>query len=82
MINDTKVGEKEDYMWHRIRLNSEVGEKDILAKGWNTVQLRWLCKYNTNQVGLHKYVDKQDGNQYLFSDFEAYSAHEVFPCFD
>ena len=37
MINDTKVGEKEDYMWHRIRLNSEVGEKDILAKGWNTV---------------------------------------------
>ena len=56
IVNETKIGlEKKNYMWHRIPMNPK-----LLVEGWNTVQLRWLNKYNTNQVGLHKYVDNKD----------------------
>ena len=44
--------------------------------------MRWLSRYNRNQVGLHTYVDKSDNQQYMYTDFEAYYAKEVFPCFD
>ncbi|EYF04301.1 aminopeptidase N [Chondromyces apiculatus] len=32
--------------------------------------------------GFHRFVDPEDGETYLFTDFEPYSAHRLFPCFD
>ena len=31
-----------------------------LVQGWNTVQLRYLTKYNKNSVGLHTFTDSSD----------------------
>ena len=53
-----------------------------LVQGWNTVQLRYLTKYNKNSVGLHTFTDSSDQQQYLYSQFEAFHCFRVFPCFD
>ena len=48
----------------------------------NTVKLFILNKYRKDGVGLHSFVDKVDGQQYLYTQFEADFCHYVFPCFD
>ena len=53
-----------------------------LTQGWNTVQMRYLTPYNKNRVGLHTFTDSSDQQQYLYSQFEAFHAFRVFPCFD
>jgi len=32
--------------------------------------------------GIHYYKDSADDEEYLYSQFEAASAHKAFPCFD
>ena len=44
--------------------------------------LRYLTPYNKNRVGLHTFTDSSDGEQYLYSQFEAFHCFRVFPCFD
>ena len=44
--------------------------------------LRYLNPYNKNQIGLHTFTDSKDSQQYLYSQFEAFHCHRVFPCFD
>ena len=31
---------------------------------------------------MHTYIDQSDNQQYIYTDFEAYYAKEVVPCFD
>jgi len=42
----------------------------------------FLNKYRKDGVGLHSFIDKVDGGQYLYTQFEADFCHYVFPCFD
>jgi aminopeptidase N len=32
--------------------------------------------------GFHRFTDPEDGETYLYTDFEPFSAHRLFPCFD
>ena len=32
--------------------------------------------------GFHRFVDPEDGGEYLYTNFEPYAAHRLFPCFD
>lgn len=50
--------------------------------GWNTVELQYLNQYNTNRVGLHTYTDEGTGEQFLYTQFEAFHCYHVFPVFD
>ncbi|MFN8624084.1 MAG: aminopeptidase N [Chloroflexota bacterium] len=38
--------------------------------------------YDHSGAGFHRFVDPEDGLEYLHSDFEPFSAHRLFPCFD
>jgi aminopeptidase N len=38
--------------------------------------------YDHTGDGFHQFVDPQDGEEYLYSNFEPYEAHRLFPCFD
>lgn len=56
-----------------------------LNKGENTVKVHYSNNYNQSAsmpVGLHRVIDADDKETYLYSQFEVDFAHHVFPCFD
>mmetsp|Transcript_23445 Transcript_23445/g.36115 ORF Transcript_23445/g.36115 Transcript_23445/m.36115 type:complete len:277 (-) Transcript_23445:1742-2572(-) len=53
-----------------------------LKLGWNVISLKYFNAYQTNRVGLHTFIDSSDGEQYLYSQFEAFHCYKVFPTFD
>ncbi|TML91640.1 MAG: aminopeptidase N [Actinobacteria bacterium] len=48
----------------------------------NVLTVRARCAYEHTGVGLHRFVDPVDGSVYLFTHFEPFDAHRVYPCFD
>jgi aminopeptidase N len=40
------------------------------------------CVYSHTGEGLHRFVDRVDGEVYLYSQFETYDAHRMYACFD
>jgi aminopeptidase N len=53
-----------------------------LHDGANTVAITYQHDYSTDGSGLYRFVDDEDHRVYLYSDFEPYSANELFPSFD
>ncbi len=48
----------------------------------NELRIVARSRYGHSGVGLHHFRDPVDGETYLYSNFEPYDAHRVFPCFD
>ena len=48
----------------------------------NVVRVRYEHEYDHTGDGFHQFVDPEDGGEYLYSNFEPYNAHRLFPCFD
>ncbi len=48
----------------------------------NEVVVEATMEYTREGRGLHHFRDPSDGMAYLHSQFEAFDAHMVFPCFD
>ena len=61
---------------HRILLPAEVllPETEVLVAYENA--------YDTTGDGFHRFVDPEDGEEYLYTNFEPFEAHRLFPCFD
>ena len=54
----------------------------LLHNQMNTVVILFTSRYTNNGSGLHAYTDPQDKKSYLYSHFEPFDCHQVFPCFD
>ncbi len=48
----------------------------------NTVRIVYENEYDHGGDGFHQFKDPEDGQEYLYSNFEPYEAHRLFPCFD
>jgi len=50
--------------------------------GSNTVHVVYENDYDHTGDGFHQFVDPEDGEEYLYTNFEPYEAHRLFPSFD
>ena len=56
--------------------------KKLLRAGANVVELSYSHPYSVDGSGLYRFKDAEDGRVYLYTNFEPYAAHRLFPCFD
>ena len=76
-VNGKQVMEGSPYRDHRIYF-----PKEMLKEGANSVSVTFESYYVKDCQGMHYFMDKEDGEEYLYTQFEAANAHCVFPCFD
>ncbi len=57
-------------------------DAEDLASGKNSLKITYTRPYATDGDGLHRYIDSETGNQYLYTNFEPYNANKLFPHFD
>lgn len=53
-----------------------------LSAGKNVITIAYERPYATDGSGLHRFVDPENGEVYLYTDFEPYDANRLFPHFD
>jgi aminopeptidase N len=46
------------------------------------VRVVYVNDYDTTGDGFHHFLDPEDGEEYVYTNFEPYEAHRLFPCFD
>ena len=46
------------------------------------MEVDYVNDFSNNGDGFHRFVDPVDGEVYVYSNFEPYCAHHLFPCFD
>jgi aminopeptidase N len=55
---------------------------DSFKVGMNKINIQFQRNYSTNGKGLTRFVDPVDQQVYLHTQFEAFDANRMFPCFD
>ena len=55
---------------------------DKFQEGQNTVSITFTHPFTTDGDGLHKFTDPENGEVYLYTNFEPYKANRFFPLFD
>lgn len=53
-----------------------------LLRGQTVVRVVYENEYDHLGDGFHQFFDPEDGEEYLYSNFEPFEAHRLFPCFD
>ncbi|MGE4133069.1 MAG: aminopeptidase N [Bdellovibrionales bacterium] len=54
----------------------------LLKPGQNTVEIAYTQEYSTKGQGLHRFVDPETKQTFLYSQFETFDANRFMPCFD
>ncbi|WP_033294059.1 aminopeptidase N [Amycolatopsis jejuensis] len=73
-LNGEPLDPAELYDGHRLRLPSLAAE--------NELEVVADCGYMRTGEGLHRFVDPEDQEPYLYTQFEAFDANRAFACFD
>jgi aminopeptidase N len=79
MINGTLLKEVDSKRFDGHRILFDVSE---LVQGPNRIEIAFSHPYSQNGNGLHAFKDPVDGETYVYTNFEPYAAHRMFPCFD
>ena len=56
--------------------------KDSLKSGRNQIVVDFKHDYSKTGAGFYRFKDPEDGNSYLYTDFEPYDSNQLFPQFD
>ena len=76
-VNNEKI-ENINAANHRIiidTINLKIGSE-------NTVNILFNANFSKTAQGLHYYLDPADNYEYMFTHFEPFDCHKMFPCFD
>ena len=65
-----------DWTGYRLTLPAQA------VSGSMSVHIVYVNDYDTTGDGFHRFVDPEDGAEYIYTNFEPYEAHRLFPCFD
>ncbi len=76
-LNDENILTKIDRTSGYIQLPT-----DGMKKGSNVLKISFETPYSKTGNGLHKFTDPDDKEVYIYSQFEAFHANKMFPCFD
>ncbi|MDH3731445.1 MAG: M1 family aminopeptidase, partial [Acidimicrobiia bacterium] len=74
----TVNGKPHEPAWDGARIT--LSADDLEAS--NEITISYRKPYDHSGEGFHQFVDPTDGAEYLYTQFEPYSAHRLFPCFD
>jgi aminopeptidase N len=69
----------EDYRYESWKIHIPTEQ---LVKGNNLIRVSYQNQFDTNGVGLHRFMEKETQLEYIFSDLEPFECHKIFPCFD
>ena len=76
-VNGNQITEGNPFRDHRIYFDQK-----HLVVGSNTVEVRYISNYVKDCEGVQFFVDKDDNEEYIYSNHEPFNAHKGFPCFD
>lgn len=79
-INSLKVNGKKLKKYVLRKGNFDI-PKTALTKTL-TVEIDYLSEASHESKGIRRMKDPLDGEEYIFTDFEPYYAHRLFPCLD
>lgn len=65
-----------DWTGYRLTLPAHIVEPDMV------VHIRYVNDYDVTGDGFHHFIDPEDGGEYIYTNFEPYEAHRLYPCFD
>ncbi len=46
------------------------------------VEMDYRNRYDVTGDGFHRFIDPEDETEYVYSNFQPFDAHRLFPCFD
>ncbi len=46
------------------------------------VEVDYRNRYDLTGNGFHRFIDPEDATEYVYSNFQPFDAHRLFPCFD
>ncbi|MEC7788760.1 MAG: M1 family aminopeptidase, partial [Chloroflexota bacterium] len=73
-VNDSEVVNP-SWTGHRLHIQD-------LISGPNKVVISYINEYDHTGDGFHQFIDPEDQKEYVYTNFEPYSAHRLFPSFD
>lgn len=53
-----------------------------LTAGPNRVEIRYHAAYSRTGAELYRFTDPEDGRTFVYTDFEPFDSHQLFPNFD